>query len=67
MRSLADEALTGGLAPMLGRAHLRTLTIRGFPASTWPGLLDEMNRLGFAYRWVRPFPLPGQARKPSGR
>ena len=52
---LADEALTGGLAPMLGRAHLRTLTIRGFPASTWPGLLDEMNRLGFSYRWVSRF------------
>ena len=44
---LADEGLTGGLAPILGAAHLRTLTVRGFPASTWPGLLDEMNRLGF--------------------
>ncbi len=38
-----------------GQAHLRTLTIRGFPASTWPGLLDEMNRLGFSYRWVSRF------------
>ena len=52
---LADEALTGGLAPMLGSAHLRALTVRGFPASTWPGLLDEMNRLGFPYRWVSRF------------
>src|SRR5258708_32941665 len=49
---LADEALTTGLAPMLGQAHLRTLTIRGFPTSTWPGLLDELNRLAFPYRWV---------------
>src|SRR4029453_6235924 len=23
--------------------------------STWPGLLDELNRLGFAYRWVTRF------------
>ena len=48
---LADEPLTGGLAPMLGTNHLRVLSVRGFPTSTWPGLLDELNRLGFAYRW----------------
>ncbi len=52
---LADEALTGGLAPMLGHKHLRVLTVRGFPTSTWPGLLDELNRLGFAYRWSTRF------------
>lgn len=52
---LADEALTGGLAPMLGARHLRVLTMRGFPTSTWPGLLDELNRLGFAYRWSTRF------------
>ncbi|HZX87549.1 MAG TPA: conjugal transfer protein TrbE, partial [Reyranella sp.] len=52
---LADEALTGGLAPMLGARHLRVLTVRGFPTSTWPGLLDELNRLGFAYRWSTRF------------
>jgi type IV secretion system protein TrbE len=48
---LADEPLTGGLEPRLGRAHLRTLTVVGFPSSTYPGLLDELNRLAFAYRW----------------
>jgi type IV secretion system protein VirB4 len=49
---LADAALTGGLAPRLGDQHLRTLTVRGFPTSTWPGLLDDLNRLAFPYRWV---------------
>ena len=48
---LADEDLTGGLEPRLGRAHLRTLTIMGFPSQTWPGLLDDLNRLAFPYRW----------------
>ncbi len=48
---LADEPLTGGLEPRLGRAHLRTLTVVGFPSATFPGLLDELNRLAFAYRW----------------
>lgn len=52
---LADEPLTGGLEPMLGQAHLRVLTVRGFPASTWPGLLDDLNRLGFSYRWSTRF------------
>lgn len=49
---LYDMALIPGIAPMLGRAHLRTATIRGFPDQTWPGLLDELNRLPVAYRWV---------------
>lgn len=48
---LADEPLTGGLEPRLGNAHLRTLSIVGFPSATFPGLLDELNTLGFAYRW----------------
>ena len=48
---LADEALVGGLEPRLGNAHLRTLTVIGFPSATFPGLLDEMNRLAFPYRW----------------
>lgn len=48
---VADEPLTGGLAPMLGNQHLRTLTIIGLPAATEPGILDELNSLPFAYRW----------------
>ncbi len=52
---LADEPLTGGLEPMLGASHLRVMTVRGFPASTWPGLLDDLNRLGFPYRWTTRF------------
>ncbi len=48
---LADEALTGGLEPMLGDQHLRVLTIVGFPTATTPGILDDLNRLAFPYRW----------------
>ena len=48
---LVDEPLAGGLEPRLGTAHLRTLTVMGFPSSTHPGLLDELNRLAFPYRW----------------
>ena len=48
---LADEPLIGGLEPRLGESHLRTLTVTGFPSVTFPGLLDELNRLAFPYRW----------------
>ncbi|RUU11681.1 conjugal transfer protein TrbE, partial [Mesorhizobium sp. USDA-HM6] len=48
---LTDEALTGGLEPRLGNQHLRVLTIAGFPSATTPGLLDDLNRLAFPYRW----------------
>lgn len=47
---LADQPLTGGLEPMLGAAHLRVLTIVGFPTATTPGILDDLNRLAFPYR-----------------
>ncbi|MDC9811055.1 conjugal transfer protein TrbE [Rhizobium binxianense] len=48
---LADQPLTGGLEPRLGDFHLRTLTVIGFPTVTFPGILDDLNRLAFSYRW----------------
>ncbi|MET4231251.1 type IV secretion/conjugal transfer VirB4 family ATPase [Bradyrhizobium sp. LA6.10] len=48
---LADQPLTCGLGPMLGSANVRILTIVGFPGATTPGILDELNRLAFSYRW----------------
>jgi len=52
---LVDMPLTGGLEPMLGESHLRTLTILGFPGLTRPGILDALNHQDFAYRWVTRF------------
>ena len=49
---LPDQDLAGGLEPRIGSANLRTLTIMGFPTQTWPGLLDDLNRLAFPYRWA---------------
>ncbi|RTL91053.1 conjugal transfer protein TrbE [Ancylobacter aquaticus] len=48
---IADQTLTGGLEPRLGTAHVRVLTVVGFPTATTPGLLDDLNRLAFPYRW----------------
>lgn len=49
---LGGADLVGGLEPMLGGEHLRVLSIQGFPAASEPGLLDELNNLGFSYRWM---------------
>jgi type IV secretion system protein TrbE len=49
---LCDTPLTGGVEPKLGDRHLRMLTVLGFPNATSPGLLDALNDLGFAYRWM---------------
>jgi type IV secretion system protein VirB4 len=49
---LPDCQLTGGLKPMLGDQHLRSVTVLGFPNMTAPGILDELNDLGLSYRWV---------------
>jgi type IV secretion system protein VirB4 len=48
---LATAPLTGGLEPRLGDQHLRVLTVVGFPTATFPGILDDLNRLAFPYRW----------------
>jgi len=52
---LADTPLLGGLEPRLGGAHLRTVTILGFPNMSRPGILDALNASDFAYRWVTRF------------
>jgi type IV secretion system protein VirB4 len=52
---LVDTPLTGGLEPMLGDWHLRTLTVLGFPNATRPGILDALNHQDFAYRWATRF------------
>ena len=52
---IADTPLTGGLEPMLGEQHLRTLTVLGFPALSRPGILDALNHEAFGYRWVTRF------------
>ena len=52
---LPDSPLLGGLAPKLGAKHLRVISVRAFVSETEPGLLDGLNRLPIAYRWVTRF------------
>lgn len=52
---LADTPLIAGLEPRLGTTHLKTITVRGFPGSSIPGILDGLNRLAVEYRWSTRF------------
>jgi type IV secretion/conjugal transfer VirB4 family ATPase len=52
---LADTPLVGGLEPMLGQLHVRTLTVLGFPNLSRPGILDALNHQDFGYRWATRF------------
>lgn len=52
---LPDEDVEAGLEVRLGEKFLRTVTIRSFPSTTVPGILDELNRLQFPYRWMTRF------------
>lgn len=52
---IADTALVGGLAPKLGGLDLAVVSVRSYVTETEPGLLDALNRLPIAYRWVTRF------------
>ncbi len=52
---LTDCDLAGGLAPTLGGQALRVCSIEGFPPASEPGLLAELDALGFPYRWMTRF------------
>lgn len=52
---LPDMALTVADIPMLGENFIPTVTFTGFPATSVPGILDELNHLEIEYRWMTRF------------
>jgi type IV secretion/conjugal transfer VirB4 family ATPase len=57
---LADEDIEHGLELRLGDNYVRTVTIRGFPSESFPGILDAINDLDFSFRWSTRFIFMGQ-------
>jgi type IV secretion system protein VirB4 len=49
---LTDDDFQGGLLPRLGGQYVRTISVRAYPTTSSPGLLDRLNELGVSYRWV---------------
>jgi len=52
---LGGADLVGGLVPRLDEHSIHSISILGFPSETTPGILDELNKLGFSYRWMTRF------------
>ena len=49
---LTDTDLMTGTRPKLGSQYLNVVSLRGFPASSYPRLMAPLGDLPFAYRWV---------------
>ncbi|SFA70885.1 type IV secretion system protein VirB4 [Selenomonas ruminantium] len=54
---LYDADLIGGNAPKLGEKHLKIVVPKAYPKSSVFGMLNNLNRLNFPYRWVTRFYL----------
>ena len=48
---LCDTPLTGGWYPQLGDWHLRTCSIRGYPAKSVVGIVRHLDAANLDYRW----------------
>lgn len=54
---LGAQDFFGGLRPRIGRRHIRPIALAGFPAESYPGILDFLNGLPLSYRWSTRFIL----------
>jgi type IV secretion system protein VirB4 len=54
----------GGIAPRVGDMHVSVVSIDGFPHDSYPGILHQLDTLGYEYRWNTRFIFldPQQAR-----
>lgn len=52
---LLSHDFLAGTSPKINQRHIRVLSIEGMPEATYPAILDELNFLGFEYRWSSRF------------
>ncbi len=52
---LGGKDFFGGLTPRIGDKHIRCIAFTGFPGSSFPGILDGLNRIPMSYRWSNRF------------
>jgi type IV secretion system protein VirB4 len=48
---LATQDFCAGIEPRVGRKHVRVIALDGFPKSSFPGVLGEIDSLPMEYRW----------------
>lgn len=54
-RVLVEEELWGGFEPVMGRKPFRVVGVTDFPLRSRPGVLADLDKLGFAYRFSSRF------------
>ena len=52
---LATAELEHGLAPAVDGRYLAVVAIDGFPAESWPGILNSLDLMPLTYRWSSRF------------
>lgn len=52
---LSDTPVVPGLVPKVGDEYLGAVSVLGFPTHTCPCFFDELNHLGYEYRWTSRF------------
>ena len=52
---LGQQDLTTGFEPCVGERNFIAISVAGFPARSFPGILDFMSRLPVEYRWSNRF------------
>lgn len=52
---IATAELQHGLTPMVESRFLGVVAIDGFPAESWPGILNSLDLMPLAYRWSSRF------------
>lgn len=62
---LATAEFQHALTPIVDNRHLGVVAIDGFPAQSWPGILNGLDLMGLTYRWSSRFIFldPMEARK----
>jgi type IV secretion system protein VirB4 len=48
---LATQDFCAGIEPRIGVKHVRVIALDGFPKSSFPGILGEIDSLPMEYRW----------------
>lgn len=52
---LATAELHHGLSPVVDGRYLAVVAIDGFPAESWPGILNSLDAMALTYRWSSRF------------
>lgn len=52
---LATAEFHHGLTPLVDNRHLAVVAIDGFPAESWPGILNVLDAMPLGYRWSSRF------------